>query len=101
EDVAELLAGPADGRCVDDRQELLEVIAEHAIEEVLVAVLQRDEADVLLERVALAGEILEDARGLLLDRVGGGRKEPLQAEPRGPRARERAALVVHRLGQQM
>ena len=50
EDLAVLLARqPHRGR-VDDRQELLEVVAEHPVEQVLVAVLQRGEADVALER---------------------------------------------------
>ena len=59
QDVAELLAGPADGRRVDDRHELLEVLEEHAVEERLVAVLQRGQADVALEVVALAADVLE------------------------------------------
>src|SRR4029450_9472860 len=50
EDPAVLLAGAADGGRVDDGQELLEVLEEDAVEEDLVAVLDRGEADVALER---------------------------------------------------
>ena len=50
DDVAELLARPADRRRVDDRQELLEVLGEQPVEERRVAVLERGQADVLLER---------------------------------------------------
>ena len=59
DDVAELLAGaPHRGR-VDDRQELLEVLGEEPVEERRVAVLERRQADVLLEVVVLAAEVLE------------------------------------------
>ena len=55
DDVAELLAGPPDGRRVDDRQELLGVLGEEPVEERRVAVLERRQADVLLERVGPCG----------------------------------------------
>ena len=101
EDVTELLARAAHRRRVHDREELLEVVAEHAIEEVLVPVLERREADVLLERIALAPEVLEHAPRLLLDRVHRERQQAVEAERGALLGRERAALVVHGLAQQM
>ena len=59
EDVAVLLARPADGRRVDDRQELLEVLDQHPVEQRLVAVLERGQPDVALEVVLLAPDVLE------------------------------------------
>ncbi len=80
DDVAELLAGTADRRRVDDRQELLEVLGEHPIEQGRVAILQRGQADVLLERVGLAPEMLELEVDLLLDGEDPVGQEPAQAE---------------------
>ena len=57
-----------DGRRVDDRHELLEVLDEDPVEEGLVAVLERRQADVALEVVALAADVLELQADLLLDR---------------------------------
>jgi hypothetical protein len=50
-DAAELLTGVADRQRVDDRQQLRQVVPEEAVEEHLVAVLQRPEVDVPLEVV--------------------------------------------------
>ena len=79
EDVAELLAGPPDDRRVDDRQELLDVVHEDAVEQVLVAVLERGEPDVLLEHVRLARDVRVDAPRLLLHRADRVRKESFEA----------------------
>jgi hypothetical protein len=65
--VAELLARPADGRRVDDRQELLEVLGEKAVEQRRVAVLERCHPDVLLERVLFVVEVLQLELDLLVD----------------------------------
>ena len=59
DDVAEFLAGPPDGRGVDDRQELVEVLGEEPVEQRRVAILEGRQADVLLERVVLDPEVLE------------------------------------------
>ncbi len=56
-----------DGRRVHDREQLLQVLGEHPVEERGVAVLQRRQADVLLEGVVLAPQALELERDLLLD----------------------------------
>ena len=67
QDVAELLAGLAHGRGVDHRHELLEVVGQEPVEERRVAVLQGRQADVLLERVLLARDVLPLELDLLLD----------------------------------
>ncbi len=82
EDVAELLAGPPDGRGVDDRQELLEVLDEEPVEQGLVAVMEGGQADVLLQVVGLAPDVLELERDLLLDRRDVGRQQAAQPEGR-------------------
>ena len=48
-----------DGRRVDDRQQLLEVLGQDPVEERRVAVLERRQADVLLERIVLPAQPLE------------------------------------------
>ena len=83
DDVAELLAGPPDRRRVDDRQELLGVLREQPVEERRVAILERRQADVLLERVRLPAEVLELQLDLLIDRQDAVREEPDEPE-RGP-----------------
>ncbi len=95
DDVAELLAGPADGRRVHDRQELLEVLRQQPVEQRRVAVLERRHPDVALERVVLAAEVLELEVDLLLDRQDAVGQQAAQPE--------RVALVVAEgevLGQQ-
>ncbi len=80
EDVAELLAGEADRRCVDDRQELLEVLDEEAVEQGLVAVLECGQADVALEVIGLAPDVLEFEGDLLVDRRHARRQQAVEAE---------------------
>ena len=79
-DVAELLARPPDRRRVDDRQELLEVLGQHPVEERGVAVLEGGQADVLLEVVGLAPDVLDLEGDLLLDREDPVGQEAAQAE---------------------
>jgi hypothetical protein len=80
EDVAELLAGPADRRGVDDRQELLRVLGEEPVEERRVAVLEGGEPDVLLERIVLATDVLELELELLVDRQDAIGEQPVEPE---------------------
>ncbi len=92
DDVAELLAGAADRRRVDDRQELGEVVGQQAVEERRVAVLEGREADVLLERVGLAPEVLELQLDLLLDRQDAVGEQAAQVEALALVERERHVL---------
>ena len=98
QDVAELLAGAADGGRVDDGQELVEVVGQHAVEERLVAVLQRCQPDVLLEVIRLAAQVLELEGRLLVDRHHPRRQQPAQAEPFALVLGEGGALVEQGLG---
>src|SRR5439155_9548337 len=59
DDVTELLARPSDGRGVDDWQELLGMLGQEPVEQRRVAILERGQADVLLQRIVLAAEVLE------------------------------------------
>ena len=86
EDVAERLAGEADRRRIDDWHQLLQVVAQQAIEQRLVAVLEGRQPDVPLEVVRLASDMLELKAGLLGERERTRRQEPAQPE--------RVALVV-------
>ena len=78
--MAELLAGAPDRRCVDDRQELLQVLGQHAVEQGLVPILERRQADETLEVVGLAACVLELERDLLLDRHHPGGQQPPEGE---------------------
>ena len=72
-------ARPTVGR-VDDRQVLLHVLREEAVEEGRVAVLERRQPDVLLEGVLLALEVLVLEGQLLLDRQDPIRQQAVEAE---------------------
>ena len=66
-DLTPALARLADGWRVDDRQELFNVLNKEAIEEGLVAILQRGEADVALEWVLLPPNLDQLYGDLLLE----------------------------------
>ena len=101
EDVAELLAGEADRRRVDDRQELLEVLDKEAIEQRLVAVLERGESDVPLQVIWLAPDVLQLQCDLLVDRGHARRQQAVQAVQIAFPRRERRPFVEERLRDQV
>jgi hypothetical protein len=92
-DVAVALAGIAHRRRVDDRHELRQVLDEHAVEEHLVAVQERREADVPLEVRRFRAHVLELELHLLLDRLRRRGQETVQAEAAALFGREGEALV--------
>ena len=98
--VAELLAGAPDRGRVDDRQQLLEVLQEHAVEERLVAVLEGGQPDVALEVVRLPAHVLELEAHLLLDVHHAGRQEAAQGEVLALLVAEGGVLVEDRVGEQ-
>ena len=95
--MAEFLTGAAHRGRVDDGQELLEVLGEDAIEERLVAIMERRQADVALEVVGLSPDMLQLERHLLLDDRDARGQEPAQAERVALRLGEGGALVQQRL----
>jgi hypothetical protein len=101
EDVAELLAGAAHRRRVDDGEKLFQVLAQHVMKQMLVAVLERSEPDIALEGIGLAREVLVDAPRLLLERVDGRGQEAFEAEGLALRPREGRALVVEGVTQDL
>ena len=101
DDVAELLASKTDGRRVDDRQELLEVLDEEPVEERLVAVLECCQSDVPLEVIGLAADVLELQPDLLVDRRQAWRQQTVQAKGVALADRECGALVQERIRDQI
>ena len=99
ENVRELLAGLADHRRVDDRQHLLDVVVQQAEEQRLVAVLERGEVDVLLDRRRLRQEVLIHAIELLLDGRDGRRDQAVEMERFTLAGAERRPLVDQRVGE--
>ena len=65
----EFLASLADNGRVNDRHHLFEVIHDHAVEEVFISVLQRDQVQVFLEVGRLRVEVAEDPKLLFGHRV--------------------------------
>ena len=79
-DVAEFLARQSDRRRVDQWLHLVDVVAQHAKEQRLVAVVQRIERDEFFERVGHAAQPGEHAYGLLLLGVHMRRQKAAQIE---------------------
>ena len=79
-DLAETLAGFAHGGRVDDRQRLGDVVAQHAIKQCFVAVLQRAQIDVLVEIIVTSGEFVPEMLGLLVEGLHRGRQQT-RADP--------------------
>ena len=108
--MAPALARLADGWCVDDREELFDILNKEAIEEGLVAVLERGEADVALERVLLSADLDQLDSDLLLEGQDRRREEPVEAEEsalltaegrvliQGWPAEQSLAALLHRKG---
>ena len=86
EDVAELLAGEPDGRRVDERLDLVDVVGHDAEEQRLVAVVQSVERDVFFQIVGQFAQIGQHALGLRLHRQHMRRQKSAQPE--------RVALLV-------
>ena len=99
EDVAEALAGEPHGRRVDQRLDLVDVVADHAEEQRLVAVVQGVERDVFLQIVGQVAQVFQHARRLLLERQHVGRQQAAQAERIALLLGEGGALVEQRVAQ--
>ncbi len=80
--VAELLAGEPHGGRVDDGQQLLQVLGEEPIEQGRIAVLERRQPDVPLQRVRLAVQPLQLEAHLLIERHDPVRQQAAQPERR-------------------
>jgi len=78
--VPEPLAGLADRGCVDQRHDGGQVAAQERVEEVLVAVLQFGEVDVLLEGRGLRLEVRAHAQQLRLEPFHAIRQQPGDAQ---------------------
>ena len=94
------LAREPHGRRVDERLHLVDVVAHHAEEQRLVAVVQRVERDVLLEVVGQAAQVAQHPLRLLLQREHVRRQQAAQAERVALLLGERRALVEQRVAQQ-
>ena len=79
-DLAEPLAGLTHGGGVDDRQGFGDVLAQHPVEQRLVAVLQRAQVDVLVEIVSASRELMPAMVDLLGEGLHRGRQQAQQAQ---------------------
>jgi hypothetical protein len=95
EDPAPLQAGVADRRGIDEGQQLLQVVDEHAEKERLVLVLHLAQVEVFLERARAGADAGEHPCGLLGERLDAGRQEPIEPEPAALLGSEGRALVRH------
>jgi hypothetical protein len=97
EHMAELARRQAHRRRVDDRHQRLELVDEHAVEQLLVAILQGRQLEVLVEGLAHPVERHVDAPLLLRHAVDPAGQQAVQAEQRALLRRERRALVDQRV----
>ena len=93
EQVAELLDRRAHRGRVDDRQHLVHVLTDEAVEEHLVVVVQLGEEDPLLDVGVLGLELLVAPGRLLVHRLDRRRQQPVQAEMIALLQRERRSAV--------
>ena len=91
----ELQAGVGDGGVVDDRHEAGGVAHQCLVEQRLVPVAEADEVDVALEVAGLLIEVPHDALDLAIQRLHGGRQEPVEPQPLALGLREGRAPVEH------
>ena len=101
ENMPELHAPLAYRRGVDNGHHLLDVVHDHPVEEGLLAVLERDQVDELLDVARLAMDVFQHARHLLLQGGHAGRKQPAQAQSVTLLFREGGSLVDVRIMQQV
>ena len=90
-----------DGRGVDQRHRLLDVIEDEAVKQHLVAVLESGQVNVFLNVVRFAAERVERALQLLLDRKHPRRQQAAQAERVAFGLRKGRALVQQRIRQDL
>src|SRR4030067_1511864 len=100
ENVSELLTSLAYRRSVDEGHHLLDVFHDHAVEQVLVAFLQRDQENVLLDVAGLAANVFQYTRHLYLLRGHAWRQEGAQAQAVALRLCKGRALVQHPVARQ-
>ena len=98
--MAETLAGEAHGRRVDQWHDLVDVVADHAEEQRLVAVVQGGERNELFERIGQAAQVGEEARHLLVLGVDVRRQQAAQAQRIALDLGEGGALVAQGIVQQ-
>ena len=101
EDVRELLARLPDGRRVDDRHELVDVVDHRSVEQPLVSILERAQRDISLNVDVLASKTLEDPVLLAVHDADPRGQEPAQPESFALLDRERRRLVRGRMKQQV
>ena len=97
----ELLARLADGRGVDDGEDLGEVPEDERVVQDVVRVLQRAEELVAVDRLVVGAELREAAHELLLERLDGGRDAPGDAHPVALLDGEGGRLVVEAVAEEL
>src|SRR4030043_498321 len=96
ENPAVFLAGKSDGRCINDGTKFRHVIAQHSIEQLLVAVLQTDQIKVFFEVVWLAANIVHYMLSPLGLREDAGWKQSAQSKRIAPPRREGGPFIQTR-----
>ena len=97
---AEGFAAGADGRRIDDRQQLFDVLAEQSVIERLVGVLQLAQEGIALQVGVKFAQHLHAATDLVVDVEHGEGQKPMQAEGGALLLGESGAFIQPRIGQQ-
>ena len=100
-DLAESLAGLTDRRRVHDRHRLVDVLAQHPVEQRLVAILQRAQIDMTVESLTASGELTPAVVHLLIERLLRGGQQSQQAELAALGVGEGRALGPQRVEQEI
>ena len=99
--MAVLLAGEPDRRRINDGREAFEVLHHQPVEQDLIAVQQRDQPDILFQRVVLREDMLQLHRHLLLDGEHGRRQQPFHPQLPALGLREGDIFVLGRVAEDL
>ena len=97
---AEILRRFANRRCIDNRHQFFEVLAQYLVKQVLVTILQCSQVDMATDRVLIKHDCFVDASRLGFNIVILRRKQAIEIESFSFRRRETRAFVVKRKAKQ-
>ena len=101
EHVAELTCRLAHGRRIDDRHQVLEIVHQHPVKQVLVAIMQFSQLDILVHRLVQTSQNWQNRAACFVHGVDPRRQQTIEPELEPLILREGRALVQQRITDQL